>query len=207
MSRRLTSLPAAWRDKVAGGASRDVAPTMKPRRTAPRYDRVRLLPVEGTGNERFVVFVADWHPAPLNSFVGSNHMKAARLKKRDAGIVCGALWAAGVTRAICRRRLELVIHLGPGQRGCDPDAYFKSLNDGLQLCGALVQDSRHGVELPPVEFAKGSGGMGTTIILTDLSGKGCAENPPSPRDTRPAEAYAAPSGPPKSLKSRARKPR
>jgi hypothetical protein len=107
-----------------------------------------------------------WHPARLNELLG-DWRRAARRKKADRRLVAGYFALSGIPRARCRRRVRLVVTLGPRQRGGDPDCYWKSTLDALCRCGALVDDNRQGVELGPVEFERGEE-MRTVIVLEDM---------------------------------------
>jgi hypothetical protein len=78
--------------------------------------------------------------------------------------VVAALWDG--PRATVRRRVTIVIVLGPRQRGADPDAYFKATGDALKDCGALVGDSKEWVEWLPVRYERGES-AGTIIELED----------------------------------------
>lgn len=92
----------------------------------------------------------------------------ARLKRADRNLVAGYARMAGIPWAMRRRQVDLMITLGPRQRGADPDAYWKSLNDALVKAHMLVDDSRQWVRLGPVEFERGPE-RSTMITLRDLS--------------------------------------
>lgn len=111
------------------------------------------------------VFITQWHPATVNQLL-SNRWKAARLKKSDRAIIAHAFH--GRTKAAGRRAIEMEIILKPGQRGADPDAYFKSLLDALVHAGALIDDNRQHVELKPVQFGR-SKLWGTYLMLEDIA--------------------------------------
>ena len=108
--------------------------------------------------------IEGWHPAPLNKLMACR-WKAAKLKKRDKVEVRYA--SNHIPKAIIKRRVELTIELGKGQRACDPDAYFKSLGDALVNAGLLVNDSHKWVEWMPVKFTRGK--KSTTIRLYDCA--------------------------------------
>lgn len=113
------------------------------------------------------VRISNWHPVRLNMLVGWYWAKINRLKRSDAVVVACHVRAANVPRAGGKRRVGLIITLGPHQRGGDPDAYWKSTLDALTEAGAIVDDSPAYVELAPVEYEHGNG-PATTITLEDL---------------------------------------
>lgn len=127
----------------------------------------------------FEITIPDWHHARLNTLLG-HWGKRHKMKKVDRDTV--SLFCLQASKATRRRRVSLIIGLGPRQRGADPDAYWKSLLDALVRTGMIVDDSGKWVELGPVQFVrKGDPGwidpatLGplkaakyTTIILDDL---------------------------------------
>jgi hypothetical protein len=134
----------------------------KPPRELPAHCQLR----EGPGARRYEVTIPEWIPARLNVLKASHWAVERKLKFADACVIGGELRRAGVTRG--KRRVGLVIVLGPRMRGGDPDAYNKSFLDGLVRCGALVDDNRQGVEILPIRFERQSV-MGTRVIIEDLS--------------------------------------
>lgn len=101
------------------------------------------------------VRIDNWQPTRLNQLLNCQWRKNARLKKTDAAIIAVSILGADVPRAEIKRRVSVEIILGPRQRAADPDAYWKSLLDGLVVCGALVDDSRTWCELGSVSFQRG----------------------------------------------------
>jgi Holliday junction resolvase RusA-like endonuclease len=63
--------------------------------------------------------------------------------------------------------VSLRITLARGQRGPDPDAWWKSALDALVHAGLLTDDNRQGVELGPVEYDRGPHRK-TVITLEDI---------------------------------------
>ena len=137
----------------------------------------------------YTVTIPDWIPTPLNRLM-RNRYAAARLKKRDTRMVsfyalavpCVALCksekvarkAVGISGPQkndpepCRRRVRLAIQLAPKQRGCDDDAFYKTVLDALVNCGLLVDDSRTWCEpVLPIVWSRGER-MATTIVLEDI---------------------------------------
>jgi hypothetical protein len=113
------------------------------------------------------VTIPDWHPLSLNQMIGFNKFVVTRRKHKDAGLVGAACLMAGVPRATGKRRVTLTIVLGPRQKGRDPDAFHKSTCDSLRSCGALVNDSKEWVELPPVRYERAMR-RSTRITLEDV---------------------------------------
>lgn len=113
------------------------------------------------------IYIPNWHPTPLNKLIGKHHHVAHRLKSRDKHFV-GVYSKFKTTIATTKRRVHLHIILGPGQRKCDPDAYFKSLLDALTHHGLLVNDSDNWVELSPVRYSRSTTSWGTEISLVDI---------------------------------------
>jgi hypothetical protein len=121
-----------------------------------------------TATGRWTIHLPGFHPTKLNQLLTSHWATAGRLKKRDLRTIQKALWVYPVPMAKGKRRLTLIITLGKGERGADPDAFFKVVCDSLVHLGLLVDDNRQGVELSPVVFERGAE-RATTIILEDLS--------------------------------------
>lgn len=111
--------------------------------------------------------VVGWHPARLNQLLAGHWSRGHRFKKADRQIVALAARCQKIPPALGKRRVSLVIVLGPRQRAGDPDAYWKSLLDALTHSGLLVDDNRQGVELGPVEFRRGRE-RATEILLEDF---------------------------------------
>lgn len=110
------------------------------------------------------IIITNWHPAPLNKMSG-HWATRHRLKRADREIIANSF--IGQPKAKSKRLLRLTIVLGKGQRGCDPDAYFKSLCDALVHAGMLSDDSRQYVELAPVQYERGE--MASIIELEDIA--------------------------------------
>jgi hypothetical protein len=117
---------------------------------------------------RWEVAIEGWNPTTINQLTKrGNHFTAAKAKRSDALILGQSLRAAGVSRAQGKRRVGLTIILGPRMRGSDPDAYHKSLLDGMQLAGALSGDDRKRVEILPVTYRKGKV-KGSVVLVEDV---------------------------------------
>jgi len=110
--------------------------------------------------------VDGWHPARLNQLLAHWAVRA-RLKRADREMVALHARLAGVPPATGKRRVSLVLTLGPRQRGGDPDAYWKSVLDALVHAGLLLDDNRQGVELGRVAFRRGEI-KATRIVLEDV---------------------------------------
>jgi Holliday junction resolvase RusA-like endonuclease len=113
------------------------------------------------------LIIRDWHPTPLNRLVGCHYGTRSRRKRFDRDLVAATALAGRVPKAAGKRRVGVRIVLGPRQRGCDPDAYWKSLLDALVACGLLLNDGRQGVELGAVRFDRDAKPR-TEITLEDL---------------------------------------
>lgn len=109
------------------------------------------------------LFIPSWHPAPLNKLKGHWGI-GHKLKKADREMVAMYARLMSVPKATGKRRVLLTIILAPGKRGCDPDAYWKSLLDALVQAGLLIGDNPNGVELPPVIFERGTADRWGTLI-------------------------------------------
>ena len=121
----------------------------------------------------YLLVIPRWHPTPLNRLLKCHWGTAAKRKRSDWEIVAGHFLAERIPPAEGKRRLSVWLSLRPGQRAADPDAYHKTLLDALTACGALVDDNRQGVELPPVEFFRGTAGdWGTMLVLEDVDAPG-----------------------------------
>lgn len=113
----------------------------------------------------YTITIPNWHPTRLNELLG-NHFQASRLKKADREMVGIYAFTSEVPHAQGKRRVTLKITLGPGERGGDADAYWKSLLDALVCCGRLVDDNSQQCEIVPVQYDRGE--RKTVIILEDL---------------------------------------
>lgn len=116
------------------------------------------------------ITIPNWHPASANRWSGSHWAVRSRVKRADREMVAHYARSSQAPTATGKRRVRLKIVLGPRQRGCDPDNYWKSLLDALKHAGMIVDDSRNWVETPPVEFTRGTQ-RATIIELTDIEGE------------------------------------
>lgn len=155
------------RAMVAAGLDPDSLRARRGKKRAIEPLPAHCLLSPGPGPGRYEVKVRGWQPTRLNVLKGCHWAKAGRMKRADAEVIGGELRRAGVSAAIGKRRVGLVIVLGPGQRGGDGDAYWKSALDGLKRCGALKDDNRQWCELLAIQYERQSE-MGTRIILEDF---------------------------------------
>ena len=130
----------------------------------------RLPPAGAHGTARFEVMIEGWHPAKLNQLNVGHWGRRRKLKDIDAKVLANECDRARVSGAIGKRRVTLTITLAPRQRAADPDAYWKSLLDGLKRCGALREDNRHWVETPPPIFERGPCAK-TLLLIEDIDGR------------------------------------
>lgn len=115
----------------------------------------------------YVVEIPDWHPIRTNELIGSGWRSVYRRKTTQHNLVAAYFWKANIPFADIKRRVTLLIILGPRQRGGDPDAYWKVLLDSLVKCHALVDDRKEWVELEPVQYERGDR-PATFIMLEDV---------------------------------------
>jgi hypothetical protein len=99
--------------------------------------------------------------------MGMHHMAAHTAKRADALRIARALLEGGVTAALGRRRLRLVIWLAPRERAPDADSHAKSARDALTRCGALVDDSPRWLDGRDTEYVRAAHAA-TVIILEDI---------------------------------------
>jgi Holliday junction resolvase RusA-like endonuclease len=107
------------------------------------------------------------HTHSLNKLLTRNWRAAYGRKKQDREMVAIAALASGIPKAIGKRRIELEVILGPRQRGCDPDSYWKSLLDSLKHAGMIVDDSKNYVVLEPVKYIRGKTAQ-MRVYLSDI---------------------------------------
>jgi hypothetical protein len=120
--------------------------------------------------------IENWHPVTLNQLVAWPWPMVRRRKKNDREIVGGEALARRVPRATGKRRVGLHLILGPRQRGCDVDAYHKSLLDALVAAGLLIDDSPRWCELAPVTYERATR-RAAVITLEDIPEPNREENP------------------------------
>ncbi len=113
--------------------------------------------------------VERWHPQKLNQLLGCHWGTRSRRKRFDAELVAIEAHNQDVPRATLRRRVSLLIVLGPRQRAGDVDAYQKSCLDALVCAGLLIDDSPAWCEIAPVVYERGPEKK-TVIVLEDMEG-------------------------------------
>jgi hypothetical protein len=117
---------------------------------------------------RHTLTIPDWQPHRLNQLLSCHWATRGRLKRQDREMIGTYALLAGIPKAKGKRRVSLLITLGPRQRGADPDAYWKSLLDALVHAGLLVHDSPKWCDLAPVRFQRGRRRQ-TAIRIEDLA--------------------------------------
>jgi hypothetical protein len=105
----------------------------------------------------------------LNQLIG-NWGKAKRLKTLDRDLVWFFARAGRVPPAAGKRRVDLEITLGKGQRRVDPDALWKSTLDALVKADLLIDDDERSCLPGVVDQSRRAVHPSTTIVLTDLEG-------------------------------------
>ena len=109
-----------------------------------------------------------WHPTPLNRLLRGHWGRGAALKKADRERVFWESRAQAIPKASGQRRVSLVLTLGPRQRGCDVDAYWKSLLDALTFARLIVDDGPRWCEIGEVTYERGEC-RGCVVILEDVA--------------------------------------
>jgi hypothetical protein len=125
----------------------------------------RAAPMIETSATEILIEIMGSRPPTLNELM--RRTVRARIALQVAWNVAVAFAYRGHAPAVRKRRVDIVILNGPGQRGADPDAYQKSTGDALVACRALVDDSRFWVEWRPVAY-KSWPREGVRILLTDI---------------------------------------
>src|SRR5271163_3036171 len=120
----------------------------------------------GAWRVTYTVTIHNWHPTRLNQLLTSHWATANRLKRSDIQMLGVYCYQAKIPKAKGRRRIGIEIVLGKGQRGADPDAYYKVVCDALVRLGYLKDDSRHWLDLEPVRYSRGD--KATVIKIEDL---------------------------------------
>lgn len=118
-------------------------------------------------DHKWIVRISNWLPARINQWEGRHWSVKHRLKKADRNMIAACCLGAGVPRATEKRRVTLNLTIGPGDRGGDVDAYWKSVLDALTECGAILGDRCDQVEIAPIQMVQGERSS-TTLILQDL---------------------------------------
>lgn len=114
----------------------------------------------------FKLRIDRWQPAPTNKLM--RHWRSrSRLQTVDRNMVAHYCQDNRIPIATGPREVGMTITLGPGQRGCDVDAYWKSTLDALKRAKMLIDDNRQYCRIMPVSFDRGLE-RSTLITLTDL---------------------------------------
>ena len=116
---------------------------------------------------RHELVLPDYHPPTLNQLTRGKRRDRIGLGTEVRQIVGAYCYLQKVQLATGKRRVTVVITLGPGQRAADVDAYHKGLLDALRCAGLIRDDSRQWCELAPVQFERGPARK-TLIILEDV---------------------------------------
>jgi len=115
------------------------------------------------------IFIPNWRPKRLNELLSVHHMRQGRLKKADARMLQAYFAKFQTPKATGKRLVELHIILTGQQKQADPDAYWKSLLDGLVKCGQLVDDKPAFCSYAMPTYERGTKEQaGTRITLTDI---------------------------------------
>ena len=106
------------------------------------------------------------HTSRLNELLG-HWAKAARLKRRDREWLMLECKSQGIVPATGKRRVSLLVTMGPKKRSPDRDAWWKALLDALVHAGTLIDDSPRWCVPGEVEYERGESNA-MTIILEDV---------------------------------------
>lgn len=110
--------------------------------------------------------IPNWRPTPLNQLLG-HWARAHKRKRYDRDVVYCHAMNQHIPTAVGKRRVSLLVTLGPRVRACDPDSYWKTILDGLVCAGLLVDDRRQMCELGGIEFDRGEEN-GVVVVLEDV---------------------------------------
>lgn len=129
-----------------------------------------LEPATEHGNARFEVTIHGFRSASVNQLLAMHWAARGKFKLRQEAVYAQALKAAGVTGAIGRRRVEIIVTLGKGQRRYDDDNPWKIPKDALRACKAIVDDTQKWVDHPEkVQYSRvREAEPSTTVILYDI---------------------------------------
>ncbi len=116
----------------------------------------------------YKLIIPRWIPTTANQLLSRHPMTRSRLKRIDANLIAGYCSRDRIPAAIGIREVGLKITLGPKQRAADPDAYWKSVLDGLVKARMLVNDDRLYCRLGSVEFERGDE-RATMISLREIT--------------------------------------
>lgn len=116
-----------------------------------------------------------WLPTRLNQLIG-HRRKAGALKKRDRIVISNAARFQGIEMASGPRKVGIELTFGKGDRSGDPDAYYKSLLDGLVHAGLLTGDTYRRVQFTQPVFKRASKRK-TVITLEDVEVEGPRRQP------------------------------
>ncbi len=113
------------------------------------------------------LLIPNWIPTPVNQLMSCHWATAGRRKAADKNLICAYCLTNRLPLAQGPRRVDLFLTLkGPG-RPHDPDAFWKSLLDGLVHARMLIDDDRRYSKQGDVEIEYGAKRQ-TVIVLTDL---------------------------------------
>jgi hypothetical protein len=114
--------------------------------------------------------IPQWRPASLNDMLCCHWTTANRLKKSDRETITAYSIKSEIPKAEGKRRVSLEIHISGRQQEADPDAYWKSLLDGLTRCGMLVDDQAKYCQMGTVTYYREESpeARKTIVVLEDL---------------------------------------
>ena len=115
------------------------------------------------------LWIPGWTPTPLNRLLGAHWGTAHKRKQSDKEVIGRAVLLYGLKwmPPQGKRKVSMMIVLGPKMRAADPDSFWKSTLDALVSCGALIDDNRQHCITEPVQFCRGEY-KATYITLEDV---------------------------------------
>jgi Holliday junction resolvase RusA-like endonuclease len=116
--------------------------------------------------------IPNYLPPSLNDLLSGNHWSRHKKKRECRELIAGYCWEQAMAKATGKRRVSLLLTLGPRNRRRDEDNVWKAILDALVHVGLLVDDASEWCELGTVTYARGPNRC-TTVTLEEVDdGKG-----------------------------------
>jgi Holliday junction resolvase RusA-like endonuclease len=129
-----------------------------------------ILPEQKEGGPTsWTIIIPGWTPPSLNTLIYSHWAVSRKAKKKAMEQVAGCCLEAGVTRAIGRRRVAIIVFAGRRSHRLDGDNVPKSILDGMKHIGAIIDDNCDWCELVPAQVCV-SKQKRTVILLDEIGG-------------------------------------
>jgi hypothetical protein len=129
-----------------------------------------------TRPSKYTLRIPNWTPTLTNRLLSMHWGASGRAKRLDAQMIAAYAKMRGIYSArsgpivpFCgiKRRVSLEVHGWSRGRKPDPDAFWKSLLDGLVKADLLVDDSAQWCECGPVQIVQDTEKY-TVIKLEDI---------------------------------------